>query len=160
MVQQQVESFNTIISEEAAGAAAHPADISGSKQESGEVVVRHGAGFRVVRPAGVPDPHADAAAADGKSSSTAGATAAAAAPAAAGAAGSAEQQQQKLALLQQDFASKLKVSIRGSLLTGSTARDCKRCYSSMCARQIWGSARVHYPDMLLSLLSTRVHFSR
>jgi hypothetical protein len=103
VVQQQVESFNTIISEEAAGAAALLADAGSSKQEAGEVVVRHGAGFRVVRPAGMADPHADAAATDGT-------TRAAASASASGAAEPAEQQQQqKLALLRQDFASKLKV---------------------------------------------------
>jgi hypothetical protein len=107
VVQQQVESFNTIISEEAAGAAALLADAAtSSKQEAGEVVVRHGAGFRVVRPAGMADPHADAAAADG---STRAAAAAVDVPVAAAPAEHRQQQQQKLALLRQDFASKLKV---------------------------------------------------
>jgi hypothetical protein len=109
-VQMQVDTFNTIISEEAASAATLPADLGSSKQGSEELVVRHGAGFRVVRPAGMADPQADAAA---DSSSAAGAVAGSVA--AAGAAGQQQQQQQQqqsVALLRQDFASKVKVRLR------------------------------------------------
>lgn len=106
-VQAQVDSFNTIISEEAASAATLPADLGSSKQASGEFVVRHGAGFRVVRPAGVPDPHADAAADDGSTTAT---TAAAAGGGGIDAARvQQQQQQQSVALLRQDFASRAKV---------------------------------------------------
>lgn len=106
-VQAQVDSFNTIISEEAASAATLPADLGGSKQASGEFVVRHGAGFRVVRPAGVPDPHADAAADDGSTTATAAAAAAGGGGGVDAATG--QQQQQSVALLRQDFASRAKV---------------------------------------------------
>jgi hypothetical protein len=100
----QVDTFNTIISEEAASAATLPADVGSSKQGSEELVVRHGAGFRVVRPVGMADPQADAAAAD----SSASAGAAAGSAAAAGAAGH-QEQQQSVALLRHDFASRVKV---------------------------------------------------
>lgn len=60
------------------------------------MVVRHGAGFRVVRPAGTPDPHADVIAATSSSGPDATAVQSA-------------EQQQAVQLLRQDIASRVKV---------------------------------------------------
>lgn len=108
-VAMQVDTFNTIISEEAASAATLLGDLNSGKQESGEMVVRHGAGFRVVRPAGTKDPTADVTAADSSSAS------AAAAAAGGGQQGQQaqqlqlQQQAQAVSLLRQEFAERAKV---------------------------------------------------
>jgi hypothetical protein len=105
----QVDTFNTIISEEAASAATLLGDLNSGKQESGEMVVRHGAGFRVVRPAGTKDPTADVTAADSSSASAAAAAAGGGVGQQGQQAQQLQQQAQAVSLLRQEFAERAKV---------------------------------------------------
>jgi hypothetical protein len=105
----QVDTFNTIISEEAASAATLLGDLNSGKQESGEMLVRHGAGFRVVRPAGTKDPTADVTAADSSSASAAVAAAAAGSGSGQQEQQAQQQQPQVVSLLRQEFAERAKV---------------------------------------------------
>lgn len=97
-----MESFNTKISEEAASAASNPNDLGSSKQESEGMVVRHGAGFRVVRAAGSVDPQADVVAASGQVTE--------------------QQERQPVALLSKTFAGSWQVRF----LRASQQQQCKK----------------------------------
>jgi hypothetical protein len=112
-VQSHVTVFNSIISEETASAAtAMPADASHADKPIGsEMVVRHGAGFRIIRTGAGGAAAAAEAAADGGAAAAADTGGDAAAAAAAQAAGERQQQQQqqRMGLLRDDFVSRMQV---------------------------------------------------